>query len=895
MFLLFCVSARRNKKNMLNKEIINIYIKILILILLVCTAPLTIVAQNRQESKNQSAGRTASRITVQGQIVDSLTNLPLDFVNIAEIGTTNGTITDTEGRFSMLVRSGSTISISSLGYDPIKIIAGNKRQNLTIKMVPTDIQLSEVVVKPKRERYRRKDNPAVALIRNVIAHKDDHSPSKKDFFKHNRYDNITYSLNNFDEFYVRQWKKKFKFIEEFVDTAVVSGAPVLPVTTDERVETHYFNNKNNTTRVVTEAEKHAGLDDMLPEDVVAILKKEVFPELDLADDNIFLYRKKFVSPTSSFGPTFYKYYILDTLKLNDDQKYIDLGFAPAMPQSFGFVGHLYVSLDSTYWVKHAELNIPPEINLNFVRNMHVEVDYDRLPDSTRVVSRKSFDSELNITSGSLGFYAHRIIRYSDFDDQEPQEMQSIFSKAPMVDSPNLLANNKNPDFWKYYRKSDDFEQDKSVEAMMGRMRQVPFYRYTEMVLGWLFKGFVPIDGKPEDDSRLMIGPCNAIASWNQLEHMRFRVGGITTANVNHHLFGAGYVAYGIEDHKWKYDASLEYSFRRKKMFANEFPIHSLKLESTFDSRELGLQLFTNRDNFVTSFRRTADPKFTYVRSNSLLYTLEFWNHFSMKLKAEMRREYNSRLGRFDEVGSGINMPHYDLSLATINLRWAPKESFMQMRTSRIRVDDLHPVFELTHEIAKKGVLGSDFDFQRTEFKFLKRFWLNVLGYADVDLTAGKVWTQSPYTLLSMPNANTGYTIQRGAFSQLNSMEFIYDQYASWNIVWKLNGFVFNNLPLIRHLKLREIVSFRGVYGKLSDKNDPDMMKADGITPLNPNLYKFPSNGTVYRLGNEPYMEVAFGIDNIFKVLRVEYIRRLNYLDHEHISKHGIQIALGLNF
>lgn len=869
------------------------YIYSLLLTLVMLLSPITMIAQSSQGQTK--SGRTASRVTFQGQIVDSLTNLPLDFVNIAEKGTTNGTISDTEGRFSMLVRTGSTISISSLGYEPMQVTVSNRKQNITIKLVPSDIQLSEVVVKPKKERYRRKDNPAVTLIRNVIAHKDDHAPEQKDYFTQNRYDNITYSLNNFDEFYVRQWKKKFKFIEEFVDTAVVSGAPVLPITTDERVETHYYNKHRGVTRVVTEAEKHAGLDDMMPEEIVAMLKKEVFPELDMKEDNIYLYRKKFVSPTSSFGPTFYKYYILDTLKLDDGNKYIDLGFAPALTQSYGFVGHLYVTLDSTYFVKHAELNIPPDINLNFVRNLHVEIENDRLPDSTRVVLRKSFDSELNITSGSLGFYAHRIIRYSDFKDNEPEQSKTIFSRPPLVESLDLAKNSANMDFWKYYRKTDDFDQDKSVEAMMGRMRQVPFYKVTEMILGWLFKGFVPIDGKPDEESKLLIGPCNALASWNKLEHLRLRVGGITTANVNPHLFAAGYAAYGIEDHKWKYDASLEYSFRRKKMYANEFPIHSLKLESSFDSRELGLRLATNRDNFVTSLRRTADPKFTYVRSNSLQYTLEFWNHFSIKLRGEFMREYDSRLGRFEHIGTGVNIPHYDLAIGTINLRWAPKESFMQMRTTRIRVDDRHPVFELSHQIAKKGVLGSDFDYQRTDFKFSKRFWLNVLGYADVDIEAGKVWTQSPYTLLSMPNANTGYTIQKGAFSQLNSMEFVYDQYASWNLVWKLNGLLFNSLPGIRHLKLREIVSFRGVYGSLSEKNDPDKMMADGVTPMNPDLYKFPTNGDVYRLGDTPYMEAAIGIDNIFKILRVEYIRRLNYLDHKNISKNGIQIAIGVNF
>lgn len=848
----------------------------------------TVYAQNNNENH-----RTATRITFQGQVVDSITGQPLDFVNIVEKGTTNGTITDLKGGFQMIVKPGSDIAFSYLGYDPCVVKAGQKKMNIIVKMIPQDVQLSEVVVKPKRERYRRKDNPAVTLIRNVIAHKSDHSPNDLAYFSQKRYDNMTYSINNINEELLRPLRKKFKFIDHYIDTALVSGLPVLPVTSDESVESYYYRKQGNTKRTVTEAELHAGMDDMMPEALVALLKTEVFPEMDLNEDNIYLYRKKFVSPLSDFAPTFYKYYILDTLKLDEEQKYIDLGFAPALPQSYGFVGHLYVSLDSTYWVKRAELNIPPDINLNYVRNLHVEFENGRLPDSTRVVRGKSFYSELNVTAGTIGLYAHRTIKYSDFSGEEINPR--IFDLAPKSDSPLLNKQSNNAQYWAAYSPFDTQDDDRSVRAMMKEMRQVPLYKYGEKVLTYLFKGFVPVDAPVEEESNWLFGPINAVASWNDLEHMRFRAGGITTGNLNHHLFLSGYGAYGIEDHRWKYDAAIEYSFRRKKMYANEFPIHSLKLESQYDTKELGLKLSTNRDNFLTSFRRSADPKFTYVRNNSLLYTLECWNHFSMKLKAELNTEYQSRLGKFTEVGSQIDRDHYNLAMASVELRYAPKEAFAQMKTNRIRVDHRHPVFTLNHHMAKQGFLGTDFNYQSTEFSFEKRFWLNVLGYADVNLDCGKIWTgNTPYPLLFMPNANTGYTIQLNAFSQLQSMEFVYDQYAHWNIAWRMQGMILNNLPLIRHLKCREVLTFRGVYGKLSEQNDPEALNADG-TLRNPTLYALPSNGTVYRLGSTPYMEVAMGLENIFKVLRVEYIRRLTYLDHRNISPNGVQVAVVISF
>lgn len=868
----------------------HLYTLISLVCLLLVSGPTTFVslAQNRAEGQ-----KVATRITFQGQVVDSITGLPIDFVNISEKGTTNGTITNLDGEFSMIVKPGSEIHFSYLGYDHKVVVAGNRKMNLVVKLVPQDVQLQEVVVKPKRQRYRRKENPAVILARNVIAHKDDHSPQSHEYFSEKRYDNMVYSLNNVTEAWLKQLRKKFKFIDQFVDTALVSGLPVLAVTQDERIESLYYRNKGNLSRTVTEAEQHAGMDDMMPEALVAMLKTEVFPEMDLNEENIYLYRKKFVSPLSSFGPTFYHYYILDTLKLDDGMRYVDLGFAPAMPQSFGFVGHLYVSLDSTYWVKRAELNIPPDINLNYVRNLHVEFENDRLADSTRVVKGKSFYSELNVTAGTLGLYAHRTIRYSDYNTQPVGE--NIFDLAPKSDSPNLVRQSANPQYWAGLRPTEGYDPDKSVQAMMDKMRSVPFYKYGEKVLTYLFKGFVPGDAQLEENAHWLFGPINTLASWNSLEHMRFRAGGITTGNLNHHLFFGGYGAYGIEDHRWKYDASMEYSFRRKKMYANEFPIHSLKLESTYDTKELGLQLSTNRDNFVTSFRRSADPKFTYVRSNSLLYTLECWNHFSLKLQADLRTEYQSRLGRFAEVGTGMLCDHYNLAMANVELRYAPKEAFAQMKTNRIRVDHRHPVFTLKHHMAKQGLLGSDFDYQCTEFNFEKRFWLNVLGHADVNIEMGKIWTgNTPYPLLYMPNANTGYTVQANSFSQLQSMEFAYDQYAHWDVSWRMMGLILNNLPLIRHLKWREVVTFRGVYGKLTEKNDPDALLADGSL-RNPGLYALPSNGTVYRLGSTPYMEVSMGLENIFKVLRVEYIRRLTYLDHPNISKNGVQVAVVLSF
>lgn len=827
--------------------------------------------------------KAQTRVTFAGQVVDSISGEPLEFVNIAEKGTSNGTMSNTQGQFSLMVKSGSNVAFSCLGYAPKEINAGNVNRRLgsgrnktfVVKLCPTDVQLGEVVVKHKREKYRRKGNPAVELARNIIAHKHDRNISLQPNYQMSRYDCMTYSFNNFGENWTKRWTKRFPFIVNYVDTAKVTRSPILPIMQDEQVERHYYRNTpSHGHTTVIEGQRHAGMDDMLPTEMVSLLKKEVFPEIDLTDDNIYLYRKKFVSPISSFGITFYRYYILDSLVI-DGKPYIDLGFAPTLPQSFGFVGHLLVARDSTYMIKRAELNIPPDINLNFVRNLHSEFEYDMLEDSTVVVARKSFDTELNVTSGSLGLQAHRDIRYYDFSRDVASD--SIFDGAPLL---TILRDESMPPL-----------PERSVHSMMEQMRQVRWYRNLEIALGWVFKGFVPIDNKREENAKFLLGQVNALASWNTLEHARFHLGGMTTGNLSHYWFLYGFGAYGIKDHKFKYYAQSEFSFRKKKMYPTEFPMHSLRLYSQYDTRELSVETDQlSRDNFLHSMRRPTEPYYTYLQKHGLTYTIEFWNHLSLEASVHWQRESQSRLGRdFFLPGSGfMTVDHYDLGIGTLKLRWAPKEAFAQMHTRRVRVDSQHPIFTITHRYAKKGLLGSDFDFQSTEFEFEKRFWLNVLGYANVRVMAGKVWTEVPYTQLFMPNVNTGYFINRNSFSQMDPLEFVYDQYAQWNLEWRLQGLILGNIPLVKRLKWREIISFNGVYGDISDANRNNIL-------LTQSTYGKDKENKFNTFDNTPYMELGVGIDNIFKVLRVEYTRRLTHMDHPGISKHGVKVAVSINF
>jgi len=849
------------------------------------------------QSMTVKAQQGQNRVTLSGYVCDSITGERLEFINISEKGTTNGTISNTDGGYSLLLRGNGTLLASCVGYKPKEVKANNQSRKVVIMLVPNDYQLSEVVVKPKREHYRRRGNPSVELAKAVIEHKHDHMLTEHDYYQCERYENTTYSLNNFDGALYRGWKKKFPDIDQYIDTAY-SGSAVLPASSDESLERIFYQKDPKRFRTLREGQRHVGLDDMLPTDMVGKMQTECFPEINLDDNDIYMFTNKFVNPLSNFAIAFYKFYILDTLTFEDGNRYIDLGFAPLMPEQFGFIGHLYITTDSTFFLKKADLSIPPDINLNFVRNMHIVIEQDRLADSTAVITRKSFESEMTVVGETTGLYAQREMCYSKFSFDEPDEEAKalLAGFSPKKEASDMLQ--KSEEFWTEHRAGENVSRDNQVNTMLTEMRKRPFFKYSEMVLTWLFKGFIPLTDKPFEENEFLYGPLNTSISYNALEGLRLRTGGLTTAALSRHWFGFGYLAYGIKDNEWKYDGRLEYSFKDCKIHSNEFPMHKLMLEYNYDTNLLGQDPTTSKDNFLLSLKRDDTEKISYERRADLTYIREFYGGFSWKLQGSWLREYSTIYAPFRKVdGSSIGPwgdPSYDLSFATLQLRYAPHEFFVQNRLSRVSFNHQHPIFVLQHQVGKKGVMGADFDYQRTDFTFEKRFWMSAFGYVDTQLKAGKVWSRSPYAMLVTPNVNLGYTIQEHSFTQLNAMEFVADRYCQWHLTYYLNGWVFNTMPIMKKLKWREIVSIRGFYGQLSDKNNPNITLEDGSWK-NPDLYQFTSDSHVYTEMRYPYMEATAGIENIFKCLRVEYIRRLNYLDNEKVTKNGFQVAVHITF
>ena len=827
---------------------------------------------------------------IKGVVTDSITGERLPYVSLIFKGTTIGTATDGDGNFSFSALTDvKNLEVSYLGYDTkeVKVIPG-KTNNLKIKLAPNGITLNEVVVKPKKEKYSKKENPAVKFVKQVIASRESNDPRNHDYFQYDQYEKMVFAMNDYHPKPKKNGKPgKFDFLIDFVDTLDV-GTTILPVSEKEKVESVYYRKEPKSEKRIVKGNKSSGVDEIFSRDGIQQFLNEVFREVDIFKNDIPLFLQRFVSPLSTIGPNYYKYYLLDTVNVNG-QKCVDLGFVPFNSETFGFTGHLFVTLDSTFFVQKAVLNVPKDINLNFVSGMTIEQTFERTPDSTRIITKDDINVNFKLSEKSKGMYARRLNIYSNHSFDEPDAERALVFKesAPVITLKD--AYQQSEDFWTSNRPEEAIKKNpNSVEKLMAKFRSVPIFYITEKVVSVLVSGYIPTNKDPLK-SKFEFGPMNTAISGNAIEGARFRVGGTTTTAFSRNLFFDGYMAYGTKDEKLKYDALVEYSFNDRKEYRKEFPLNSIRLEYMYDINQLGQQyMYASKDNMFLAWKRQKDTRATYLRQAELTYYHEHYNGLAYGAVIRNRREYATEYAVFDRIepdGTISPVKSYDMTELELKFRYAKDEKFYQTRNIRYPITFDALIFNFSHVMAKKNLLGSSYDYHRTDIGIQKRFWFSAFGYIDLITKAGKVWNKVPYPLLILPNANLSYTIQPESYTNMNAMEFISDEYASWDLTYYMNGNLLNRLPLVKKLKWREVFCFRGMWGHLTEKNNP-MNGGEG-------LYLFPDGS--YTFGKAPYMEASVGIENIFKFLRLDYVWRLNYRDHLGIQTRGVRFMMRMSF
>lgn len=822
---------------------------------------------------------------VKGVVVDSLTKEPLPYAAVFLRGSDFGLQTDEKGAFEINTKVNFiNLQISIMGYTTKDVFVNKGVDNdVIIEMVPTGIALKEIVIKPGKEHYSKKNNPAVEFVEKIIDRKEKYDPKNHDYFSYDKYEKMTFALNDFSEKQKQKWIfKKFQFIFDYLDTSEVSGKPILNVSVKEKLSTDYYRKKPHSEKEYVTGKKSAGIDEIFDEESVQRFLDDIFREVDIFGNNVNILQNHFVSPLSRIGTNFYKYYLNDTVVV-DGVECVDLSFTPHNNRSFGFLGRIYVPLnDTTMFIKRVKLNVPKAINLNYVDNLVITQDFVKAPDGSRLKTKDDMVVEFSILPSTQGLYARRNTSYANFSFDKVSNDSIFDMEGKVVEAAD--AGFMPDEYWQDKRMVPIKKTENSISRLLTQLRSVPAFYWTEKVISVLVSGYIPTG--TQETSKFDFGPMNTTISGNTIEGARFRVGGMTTANLNNHWFAKGYLAYGTRDSKLKYDGEIEYSFSEKKYHAKEFPINSLRLHHQYDVYQLGQQyMFTNMDNVFMALKRKANNKMTYRRLSELEYKKETISGFSFAVGLKHRIQESTRWIPFED-GYGNKFGSYQQAMLDITLRYAPGEKFYDARFTRIPINLDAPVFVLNHTYGPKGLFNSRNTINKTEFSVQKRFWFSAFGYTDIILKAGKIWSKVSYPDLLLPNANLSYTIQPESYALMDAMEFVNDRYLSWDITYWANGALFNRIPLLKYMKLREVVSFKGLYGDLSDRNNPE---------LNPDLLRFPADALCQQMDKTPYMEMSVGLDNVFKILRVDYVWRLTYRNTPGVDRSGVRIALHFTF
>ena len=834
---------------------------------------------------------------LRGYIIDEATGDSIPYASAIYRGHNVAVASNINGQFTIARHEGWVLTFSAVGYVSKSItITASTKQNFNVKLKPDTKALKEVVVKTKRRRYSRKNNPAVELMKKVVEAKKRTDLDNRDYYQYNKYQKLTLALNDITPEKLEDPKMKKKpWLKDQVEKCEYNGKLILPVSVDETVTQKIYRKHPHSEKNIVKGQNSTGVNDLFQTgDILNTVLKDVFSDVNIYDDQIRLLQYPFTSPIGKDAVAFYRFYIMDTLYVERD-KCIHLHFLPNNQQDFGFRGDIYILADSSYQVKRCELTIPKKSDVNFVENMKIVQEFTQLPDSTWVLSVDDMLAEIKLASFIKEAAVIRTTRITDYAF-DPLPKQLFKGKAKDVKEADAMM--RDEAFWNKYRQVSLTKSESKMDAFVNNLAQIKGFKYIIFGLKALIENFVET-GNP---SKVDIGPINTMLTSNPVDGLRTRISAQTTAKLNPHWFASGYFARGWKSEKNYYKADLTYSFNKKEYLPREFPKRTLTFSSTYDIMAPSDKFMkTDKDNVFTSFKWSKVDKMMFYNRQEIKYERE--EDWGFKTTLGFKAEENegalglnfTPLSQYSQKftdGNGSVMPYsnkFRTSEFHAEFRFAPGETFINTKQRRLKINLDAPVFTLGHTVGIKGFLGGDYRYNYSEASIYKRFWMKSWGKIDCYLKGGIQWNQVPYPLLIMPETNLSYIIQDETFELIDNMEFLNDRFASLYISWDFNGKIFNRIPLLKKLKWREYVGFRCLWGGLSDKNNP-FLEQNAQSDI---LMMFPEGCHVMD-SKKPYYELSVGIHNIFKLIHVEYVRRLNY-HYENTHKDGVRFMVRMTF
>jgi len=834
-----------------------------------------------------SLGAFAQQTTISGTITDAATKETIPYASFIITGSGKGGRTDIDGKYQIAFSGNfSELKFSYIGYKTVtRTLKVGQTQVINVSLQSEATQMDEVVINAgKKPKYSNKENPAVELIRKVIANKQKNKVENYDYVAYQKYERMLFSMSNLsDKFKNRKVFRNYQFLFQEQDSTKIGGKNVLPVFQQEKLSDNYFRKNPEKLKTVVIADKQVNFDERFVDNKgLSTYFERMYQDIDIYDNNISVVSNQLLSPIADGAPGFYKYFITDTISTQSGQL-VELSFTPRTKADLLFEGKLYVTLDGNYAIQNAFLSVNKNINLNFVRALEAKLDFEQSPDRRYHLSKSNLVVDFGLTKNSgAGFTGERTVSFRNYRINEKLPDTTYNGSSNLIVAAD--AQTRSEQFWDTNRPERLNAINSRVYSNLDTLQSIPSFRRTMDAVTVLFAGY-------KDFGAFEVGPVNTFYSFNGVEGFRLRLGGRTTPALSKRYFFETYGAYGFTDQKLKYFLSATYSLNNKSVYA--FPQNFVRASFQRDTKIPGQELqFVQEDNFLLSFKRGENNMMLYNDFYRVDYIKEFENHFSYTVG--LRKWDQTPAGSLYFTGSS-NIPfnrnnNISTSEASLSLRFAPHEKFYQGKVYRTPIIDKYPTYNLRYTAGIKGVLGGEYNYHNFLASIDKRVYLSQLGYTDVTLEGSYIIGKVPFPLLSIHRANQTYAYQLNSYNLMNFLEFVSDRYASINIDHNFNGFFFNKIPLLNKLKLREVMSFKGLYGGLRDENNPSANSSAMQFVRNENGIPITNS-----LNKGPYMEGSVGVGNIFKILRVDLVKRFTYLDNPEVSEWGIRARVKFDF
>jgi len=822
----------------------------------------------------------AQDVILRGSVRDSATQTAITNASISIKGLRGGARSNMEGRFRIPTPQHAVIvTVTSVGYNSKTIhldsIPGDE---IVFSLSRSFKSLEAAKVVNKKQRYRNKGNPAVELIRQVIDHKDSNRMEAYNYATYQKYEKLVVSVDKVnDKISKNSLLKPYHFLIENSDTTKLEGRRLSPVYLEETYSNNYYRKSPEKTKSIITGKRNVDYGELIDMKGISMYLNRLYQDFNVYDNNISVFTNLFLSPIAESAPTFYMYFIEDTTEV-DNIKLIRLSFRPRNPNDLLFRGTMWITLDGHYAIQKLRLLVSKSINFNFVRAMNINQDFTRQTDGRYLLTKSDVLGDFGITKSGTGLYGEREVSFVNFKANTPLP-DSLFKGAgtEILDSAEAQPDS----FWVANRADTLTKFESKVYANVDSLRKMKSFRRLVDWSTFLLAGY-------KQAGPVELGPASTFYSFNPVEGFRLRFGGRTTTHFSTRYYSEAYAAYGFKDQKWKYFLSGTYSLNNKSVYG--FPQHYLRVSYQKETQIPGQQLqFVQEDNFLLSFKRGNNDKWIYNDNFRINYLHELRNHLSYAFG--FRWWEQTPAGTISYVAKNGTDTIRTITTTEISgeIRWAPHEQFYIGKLYRVPIINKYPIIDFQVTQGIKNVFRGQYNYTNLDLNFYKRFYESFLGYTDITLDFGYVIGKVPFPLLDVHHANQTYAYQLQSYNLMNFLEFVSDHYATAYVDHYFNGFFFNKIPLLKKLKWREVIEGKILFGGVRSENDPNK---------NPNLVKFPlTNGQVetFSLSNTPYLEAGFGIANIFKLVRIDFIKRFTYLNHPEIPMWGIRVRSKFDF